>query len=251
MGYGFGKMGKQDIDYDHLIGAVDRIELATDRFEILENLSGYLSLFGIEYVTMGLILNPALVSNDVTRLGVSNFPKEFFESWVDNEFIFHDPILTYAVRSKSAFAWKDAYNYADRYGRKVMDRGAETGLHDGYVIPMFAPDQPIGMVSMALREELDDPAMKATIEIPVVHAYKKLVDLLDPKLLPSRAELTPREIDVLHYVAGGKTNWEIGRILGISENTVKKAVQQILLKYNTSSRTHAVVLAVRQGLILP
>jgi LuxR family quorum sensing-dependent transcriptional regulator len=69
--------------------------------------------------------------------------------------------------------------------------------------------------------------------------------------MPAQVKLTLREIDILHYIAAGKTNWEIGMVLGITENTVKKTLQKILAKYQTSSRTHAVALAIRQGAILP
>lgn len=238
-------------DYEDLLSSIDAIEDCKSKSELLDTLSNYLSRFDVNHVTMGLILNPALVSHDVTKLGVSNFPGEFYKAWVDDDLIFHDPILTYALRSKSAFGWREAYNHADRYGRRTMDRAAETGLQNGYVVPIFGPKQPIGMVSLALEHSISDPNIRATIEIPIIHAYGKLLTFLDPVKLPQTAMLTSREVDVLHYVAAGKTNWEIGVILNISENTVKKIIKHILRKYGTSSRTHAVALAIRQGLLLP
>lgn len=62
-------------------------------------------------------------------------------------------------------------------------------------------------------------------------------------------ELTPREREVLRLVIQGKTNKEIGKILTISEDTVKKHVQTILLKLGVSDRTQAAVKAIRTGLI--
>ncbi len=61
--------------------------------------------------------------------------------------------------------------------------------------------------------------------------------------------LTFREMQVISYVASGKTNKEIGQILQISEQTVKSHVSSILRKLNASHRAHAVALAMRNGWI--
>jgi len=61
--------------------------------------------------------------------------------------------------------------------------------------------------------------------------------------------LTFREMQVLSYVANGKTNKEIGQILQISEQTVKSHVSSVLRKVNATHRAHAVALAIRNGWI--
>jgi two-component system, NarL family, response regulator YdfI len=62
--------------------------------------------------------------------------------------------------------------------------------------------------------------------------------------------LTPREVEVLHMLAEGLGNKTIARRLGISEHTVKFHVGSIFAKLNASSRTEAVTLGVRQGLVM-
>lgn len=62
--------------------------------------------------------------------------------------------------------------------------------------------------------------------------------------------LTFREMQVLNYVAGGKTNKETGQILQISEQTVKSHISSVLLKLNASHRAHAVALAMHNGWIV-
>lgn len=62
--------------------------------------------------------------------------------------------------------------------------------------------------------------------------------------------LTPREIEVLGMLAEGTGNKLIARRLGISEHTVKFHVGSILAKLNAASRTEAVAIGVRQGLIM-
>ena len=61
--------------------------------------------------------------------------------------------------------------------------------------------------------------------------------------------LTPRETETLKYVAEGYSNKQIAHSLGISEQTIKNHVTSILDKLDANDRTHAVVLALRQGWI--
>ena len=58
------------------------------------------------------------------------------------------------------------------------------------------------------------------------------------------AHLTERELAVLRLVAGGYSNKEIGRALGISDGTVKNHITEILYKLNARDRTHAVLRAI-------
>lgn len=62
-------------------------------------------------------------------------------------------------------------------------------------------------------------------------------------------KLTPREMDVLRLVVEGKTNQNIGVLLGISEKTVEKYLYAIFTKLEVTSRVEAAVYAVREGLV--
>ncbi len=68
-----------------------------------------------------------------------------------------------------------------------------------------------------------------------------------PKL--ASAALTPREIEVLRLLADGASNKIIGHKLGISDHTVKFHVTSILSKMNAGTRTEAVTLGIRMGLV--
>jgi DNA-binding NarL/FixJ family response regulator len=67
---------------------------------------------------------------------------------------------------------------------------------------------------------------------------------------PTTEPLTARELQVLQLVAQGLPNKGIARRLGISENTAKFHVASLCGKLGASSRTEAVTLAARRGLIL-
>ena len=61
--------------------------------------------------------------------------------------------------------------------------------------------------------------------------------------------LSPRERELLRYLAEGYTNKEIARVMVLADDTVKKGVQSLIAKLGAADRTHAVVLALRSGLI--
>ena len=63
------------------------------------------------------------------------------------------------------------------------------------------------------------------------------------------APVTPREQEILTYMAQGYLNKQIAYALKISEQTVKNHVTSILRKLNANARTQAVVEAIKQGLV--
>ncbi len=62
--------------------------------------------------------------------------------------------------------------------------------------------------------------------------------------------LSTREREVLMWVAGGKTTFEIGAILGISAHTVGEHLKNIRRKLDTNNNTHSVFQAFKTGQLL-
>ena len=88
--------------------------------------------------------------------------------------------------------------------------------------------------------------------IRAVHSGKRRVP---PEIATEIAEhvaddaLTARELDVLRRVAAGKSNKLIAAELDISEGTVKTHMKSILPKLDASDRTHAVMIALKRGIL--
>jgi len=88
--------------------------------------------------------------------------------------------------------------------------------------------------------------------IRTVHAGKRRIP---PEIATEIAEhvaddaLTDREIEVLRGVAAGKSNKLIAAELDIAEGTVKTHMKSILPKLDASDRTHAVMIALKRGIL--
>lgn len=134
-------------------------------------------------------------------------------------------------------------------------------------VVVLAEDPPAAWAAEALRsgvravlpreasaEEIVAAVEAAAAGLVVLHA--DAVDALlarlstAPRLAPAHQTLTGREIEVLQMLAEGLGNKTIARRLGISEHTVKFHIGSIFSKLDASSRTEAVTLGVRQGLIM-
>lgn len=67
--------------------------------------------------------------------------------------------------------------------------------------------------------------------------------------LPMDGGLTPRQRDILGHIARGRSNKQIAFALGIRERTVKFHVAALFERLGTQSRTEALVVALRNGVI--
>lgn len=116
----------------------------------------------------------------------------------------------------------------------------------GYVPKRAAPDDLISAIRATHRGEM--------------YIYPSLAKLLVGDFLARSGEagaretingLTPREGEVLSYLAEGRTNDEIANILGISVHTVARHRENLMGKLGLHSRSELVKYAIRKGLIKP
>jgi two-component system, NarL family, response regulator len=100
---------------------------------------------------------------------------------------------------------------------------------------------------------LKDTSLKEMIEaIKNVHSGKRYIPRDIAARLAERmmrAELTARELEILSVLAKGLTNKQIGKVLNISQNTVKNHVNSVIEKLEVSDRTEAATTAIQRGII--
>lgn len=89
--------------------------------------------------------------------------------------------------------------------------------------------------------------------IPLVHAltvqYRSRLSELQGDAVDAVKPLTRKETECLRWCKEGKTNWEIGEIMSISEKTVEFHLSNTIKKLGVSNRITAVVKGIRLGLI--
>jgi two-component system, NarL family, nitrate/nitrite response regulator NarL len=115
----------------------------------------------------------------------------------------------------------------------------------GYLLKSMEPSEVVDAIHRAAEGET----------VVAAQMTAKLVSLLDAKKHGSKSSLlnrlTQRETQILAYLAKGESNKAIARDLGISHDTVKLHVRNILAKLKLTSRVEAAVFAVEQRLTGP
>ncbi|UCC62411.1 MAG: response regulator transcription factor [Anaerolineae bacterium] len=141
---------------------------------------------------------------------------------------------------------------------ELVFEGIRAGA-SGYLLKDITRDQLAEAVRGAARGEAQiDPAVAAQ----VLAEFQRMANVLrrparqspaPPKEtqteLPPIEALTPREEEILRLLTEGLTNAGIAARLHLSEGTVKNHVSEILSKLHANDRTHAVVLALKRGLL--
>jgi two-component system nitrate/nitrite response regulator NarL len=119
------------------------------------------------------------------------------------------------------------------------------GGAQGYLLKSMEPAEVVDAIHRAAEGET----------VVASQMTAKLVNLLDAKKHGSKSsllnQLTQRETQILAYLAKGESNKAIARDLGISHDTVKLHVRNILAKLKLTSRVEAAVFAVEQRLTPP
>src|SRR5215831_9013732 len=108
---------------------------------------------------------------------------------------------------------------------------------------------------MATAEEIVAAIQTSVVGLVVLHpdALHSVLSPISgyrPEFHPSDQILSPREVEVLRMIAEGLGNKEIASKLGISDHTVKFHISAIFVKLGASSRTEAVIIGIRAGMIM-
>jgi DNA-binding NarL/FixJ family response regulator len=144
---------------------------------------------------------------------------------------------------------------------ELIFEGIRAGA-SGYLLKDITRDRLIAAIRGAAQGEAQiDPAVASQ----VLAEFMRMADALRRRAdeagsatqsasrkdadMPSMEDLTPREEAILRLLTEGLTNAGIGERLHLSEGTVKNYVSEILGKLQANDRTHAVVLAIRRGLV--
>lgn len=128
---------------------------------------------------------------------------------------------------------------------------AVVGGADGHVGESAQPEELVETIKQAADGE--EPIQRTLAERPAVgrRVLEAYAELFSRSTAVSEADVSVRERRILELAAEGKTNYQIGREIGLSEHTVKGAISVLLARLRLRHRTEAVVHALRLGWISP
>jgi LuxR family quorum-sensing system transcriptional regulator CciR len=175
-----------------------------------------------------------------------NYPGEWAEYYDAHSLGPSDPVHRASHVTALGFAWSRipemiALTPKDR---EILARGGASGIGDGFTVPAHVPGESHGSCSFAnptgtaLPEE--DLPLAQLIGTFAFEAARRLW-----RVRPARpaAQLTDRQRECLIWVARGKTDWEIARILGIAHHTVVMHLKHARDRFGGGKRTSLVAQA--------
>lgn len=235
-------------DLERTLEFVRSVEQAKSADAVCAELLKTVSQFGIRHILAGTIPRPGSTrAQQEAHVLLHEWPLQWWDRYFSKGYLFVDPAIRHVVTDTSPFLWSDLDPMCrdNPAAVRVMREASEFQLKNGFTASLMTLDGTIAGFSMA-GERLDlAPEHHSILQLLATYALGRTLILEEPPNAP----LTRREQDVLRWVAEGKTDWEIGVILHVSEHTADKMLRLVRGKLGASTRAHAVAKAIRLGII--
>lgn len=232
----------------HLARLTEDVSSADDLRQALLAVSAQL---GFTYFALSHHVDIARVGGDAIRL--HNYPARWADYYDRNALGVSDPVHRASHLTSIGFCWSRIPSMIALTPRdeQVLALGAEQGIGDGFTVPAHVPGEAQGSCSFANDAGRPMPAaMLPLAQLAGLFAFEAARRLWMPRgqaeALRAR-RLTDRQRDCVLWLARGKTDWETGQILGVSEGTVKVHVKHAREKLGVGKRTLVVIQALFDG----
>ncbi|ATY32986.1 LuxR family transcriptional regulator [Sphingomonas psychrotolerans] len=185
-----------------------------------------------------------------------SYPADWVEHYDQYALAGADPIRRASRLGCHAFYWSELSNMMCLTDdeNETLRLGRAAGLIDGVTIPANVPGEPAGSCSFAKSNGATiDHGRLAELQLLGLFAFDRARRLGTGQVERAGGprHLTDRQRDCVLWVARGKTDWEIGKILGVCEETVAQHLKQARERFEVSKRTSLVVEAILRGEISP
>ena len=235
-----------------LQGGFTSVLQSRSRDEFRGELLSFTRSLGFNNVTAVVVLD--LILGEAEFITVDNMPAAFQEAFQDRSNWRRDPVMQHCKRQSMPIVW-DQETYAREGLGEIWEEQARFGLRHGIALALHMPEGRHFCLGVDRDQPVpDDPVeltrMVADLQLFAVHAQDAALRILAPSIVdPAAPSLTPRELEALRWTMEGKTAWELGNILGITERTAVLHVSNATHKLGCVNKHQAVLRALRLGLI--
>jgi DNA-binding CsgD family transcriptional regulator len=235
--------------------------LQTDYLSVLETrnrdefrsvLLGFAQRIGFQTVSAMTVVDRGPGASEF--IIVDNTPQAYLENFHDMARARRDPVMQHCKRQSLPIIW-DQNTYVANGQGDLWEEQARFGYATGIALALHLPDGRHFFFGVDRDQKLPSDRSELTrlvadLQLFAVHAQEAALRILVPvPLRPETPGLTPRELEALRWTMEGKTAWELGTILGISERTAVMHVNNAMHKLGCTTKHQAVLKALRLGLI--
>jgi DNA-binding CsgD family transcriptional regulator len=235
-----------------LQGSYLSVMQARTRDDFRQEVLRFADRLGFPYVNAMTVIDRA--GSDPDFIMVNNVPTGYSEVFHDKGQQRKDPVMQHCKRDAVPIVW-DQDTYVSRNMGDVWEEQAAFGYRTGICLALHLPLGRHFLLGVDRSKALPSrpealTRLVAELQLFAVHAQDTAFRLLAPApAAPDHPPLTPRELEALRWTMDGKTAWEVGSIMSISERTAVLHLQNAMRKLDCVNKHQAVLKALRLGLL--
>jgi DNA-binding CsgD family transcriptional regulator len=225
---------------------------ATNRIEFGDAVVRFAQQLGFSTVSAMTVVDHSIGESQF--ITVDNTPRGYVEYFKDMDGGRKDPVMQHCKKQSVPIVW-DQSTYVGSGLGELWEEQARFGYRYGVALALHLPEGRHFLLGVDRdvplpRDRGELTRIVADLQLFAVHAQDAALRILLPEpLRPERPMLTPRELEALRWTMDGKTAWEVGAIMGISERTAVHHVNNAMHKLGCTTKHQAVLKALRLGLI--
>ncbi|WP_280153501.1 autoinducer binding domain-containing protein [Piscinibacter sp. XHJ-5] len=235
-----------------LQGGFTSVLQVKSRDELLAEVVGFTRRLGFETVNVTAVVDRFRGESDF--VWVNNAPSAYRQLSETVEEGRRDPVAQHCKRASVPIIWNQDTYTSCGLGEK-WEVQARFGYRTGIALALHLPEGRHFFIGVDRDQALPNSSAEVTrlvadLQLFAVHAQDAALRVLVPP--PPQMDfpsLTPRELEGLRWTMEGKTAWEVGNILGISERTAVLHINNATHKLGCVNKHQAVLKALRLGLI--
>jgi DNA-binding CsgD family transcriptional regulator len=241
-----------------MVGAMKRLTDCLEAVGFVDSIDGLRNVtvrfakgLGFDYVSATVVIDRA---EGADFYCVDNTPEAYrpiFENQVRSR---GDPVMQHCKLSSRPIVWHQS-TYVSAGRADLWEEQARHGYRSGIALALHLPAGRHFLVGIDRGQASLDDAEQCSQQAAELLLFASCAEGVGTRLLVpvadsgAIAELSSREREALQWTMGGKTAWEIGRILGISEQTVVRHLAHAARKLGCVNKVQAVAKALRLGMI--
>ena len=225
-----------------------QIDEAATRDDVLDVLAEFYRARGFRSFCFVI---PMVTKPDQFRLYERGMPPEWMRRYLERDFDLIAPVSTAATTRNEVGTLGELLKQltVNDVGRLFVEEATRMGVTDGLAIPTSGLRHARGFfgIDNVAAEDLakvDRSLMRAVAQ----HAHLR-IDRIEEEHGAGIDGLSPREAEILNWVAAGKSNPETAMILGISEATVGTHLKRLFTKLGVHDRVSAVLAGFKLGML--
>jgi LuxR family transcriptional regulator, quorum-sensing system regulator BjaR1 len=173
-------------------------------------------------------------------------PPQWRERYSSKSYHHRDPIVLHATYLRRPYTWAEAASHP-RYSRaqkRIVEERQEFAITGGFTTPVVGPCS--SAIASLCGGNWNLTRQDCTrLHAVSVFALLRMYALARRPNEPDRPPLSTRERECLAWASTGKSDWEIGEILSLSEKTVSTYIQRAKVHFGVSTRIQAVICAIK------